>query len=395
MKDREATILVVDDNQVNRTILGDLIRVIGHKPVLLENGEQALNRIYQKPSPDLVLLDIMMPGVDGYEVLERVKSDKFLLMLPIIMITAVDDMESQIRCIEKGADDYIIKPFNSILLKARINALLDKKRLYEQEQQFNFWIAESYQKLQKAESVRDSLFHMIVHDLNNPLCVIQGQAELLQIMGEKELTPQKVRDISSLIINAADSMAGMTRQILDVASLEDNNLPVRLELFNLNDVISEVSGLYGGRLDETGGSLHVDAEQPLQVFADRQLVQRILHNLITNSLKYTKSHEPARISITARKQDDTVSLAVSDNGMGIAPEDQEKIFNRFYRAGNRKTAGIKGLGLGLTFCKLAAEAMHGSIAVASEPDRGATFTLTLPASPPARSRASDSRPVSP
>lgn len=131
----KASILIVDDNEVNRKLLNDMTLALGHKPVLAENGLSAMAHM-KKELPDLVLLDILMPEMDGYEVLERMKSDDSTRHLPVIMISAVDQMESIVRCIEKGADDYIIKPFDSTLLKARIGASLEKKQLRDREEAY-------------------------------------------------------------------------------------------------------------------------------------------------------------------------------------------------------------------------------------------------------------------
>ncbi len=379
MESKQATILIVDDNKVNRTILRDLISVIGHKPQLAEDGETALARIFQRPHPDMILLDIMMPGVDGYDVLGKVKEDKFLRLLPIIMITAVDDIESQIRCIEKGADDYIIKPFNSILLKARIDALLEKKRLYEQEQQFNLWLAESYQKLQKAEAARDSLFQMIVHDLNNPIHVIMGQAQVLRMDPHQQLNPEQLQNSLGIIATAAKQLGGLTNQILDVAGLEENKMPVESEEFDLAKLIDETKEMYSAELGQVGGTLSTEFDGPVNILADRRLVQRLLQNLLANSLKFTKPNGIPHIILKARTGQKNVVFSVTDNGPGIARKFHIDVFSRFFRVESGEAASVKGLGLGLTFCKLAAEAMNGHISLESQENHGATFTITLPA----------------
>ncbi len=376
--EKPATILIVDDNQVNRKILQDLITVLGHKPILAEDGAAALDRIYQKPHPDLVLLDIMMPRLDGYEVLDKVKKDKFLRLLPIIMITAVDDIESQIRCIEKGADDYIIKPFNSILLKARINALLEKKRLYEKEQQFNLWLAESYQQLQKAQAARDSLFHMIVHDLNNPICIVLNQAQMLQVLREQDCTLEKISSFADVLVHAARQMQHLTQHILDVASLENNNMPVHLEDFDLGALLEELASSVP-QLQDQEGQLHLDYQNQLYVHGDRILLMRVLQNLLTNAIKFIVPPTLPRITIVATRTNNHVRIKVTDNGPGINPEDQQYIFQRFFRSDDPEKKKVKGLGLGLTFCKLAVEAMNGSITVQSMPGQGTTFSIDLPA----------------
>ena len=137
----KASILIVDDNEVNRNLLNDMILALGHKPVLVENGLSALAHM-KRELPDLVLLDILMPEMDGYEVLDRIKNDSAMKYLPIIMISAVDQMDSIVRCVEKGADDYIVKPYDATLLRARIEASLEKKRLRDAEEAYRIKVEE-------------------------------------------------------------------------------------------------------------------------------------------------------------------------------------------------------------------------------------------------------------
>ncbi|MFQ5432860.1 MAG: HD domain-containing phosphohydrolase [Nitrospinota bacterium] len=143
-----ASILIVDDIEVNRTILKDIIIALGHTPILAENGLSALAQM-KKRLPDLVLLDILMPEMDGHEVMSRMKGDAALRNIPIIIISAVDQTESVVSCIEKGADDYMIKPFNGTFLKARIGASLEKKRLRDSEEKYRLQIEDSNQNLEK------------------------------------------------------------------------------------------------------------------------------------------------------------------------------------------------------------------------------------------------------
>lgn len=377
-QEKQAIILIVDDNMVNRTILRDLITVLGHKSEEASSGEEALARIFRKPHPDMILLDIMMPGIDGYDVLDKVKADKFLRLLPVIMITAVDDVESQIRCIEKGADDYILKPFNSVLLRARIDALLEKKRLYEQEQKFNLWLAESYQKLQKAEAARDSLLNMILHDLNNPITVIQGHAQLLVKGVEDKGREVDVVKRAKVIEEATGQLRGLTSQILDVAGLETQSLSVDIEPVSVCRVVEKAVNFYAIDVEQAGGSLSVEGKSQLEVLADKSLLTRLLQNVIVNSIKYTTPHTVPEIKVQIFDDGFKARIEISDNGPGIAPKYHEDVFSKFFRVNGGKKDSIKGLGMGLAFCKLAMEAMSGEIHILSSGRKGTTVVVSLP-----------------
>lgn len=143
-----AKILIVDDNETNRNILNDWVTALGHKPILSENGLSALALLGKEPL-DIVLLDMVMPEMNGYEVLNRIKGDTSLRHIPVIMITAIDDIENVARCIEKGADDYLTKPFNPTLLRARINACVMKKRLHDQEEEYRHKVEDYNLNLEK------------------------------------------------------------------------------------------------------------------------------------------------------------------------------------------------------------------------------------------------------
>ncbi|MBM4053241.1 MAG: response regulator [Planctomycetes bacterium] len=172
-------ILIVDDNEINRNVLNGLVLGLGHAPFLAENGKSAMMMI-EKRLPDLILLDILMPELNGYEVLGLLKKDKNLRHIPVIVISAVDEIDSVVRCIEKGADDYLVKPFNPTLLKARIGSCLEKKLLRDNEKKLHEKLERSYHELKKLEQARDAMVHMIVHDLRNNVTTIMGYAQLIQ-----------------------------------------------------------------------------------------------------------------------------------------------------------------------------------------------------------------------
>ena len=370
-------ILIVDDEELNRELLEDLVVSFGHKPEMAEDGVEAIAKL--KLDIDLVLLDVMMPRMDGFEVLKHMKADSSLRHIPVIMISALDEMKSVVRCIEKGADEYLTKPFNSKLLKARIGACLEKKHLRDREQQLHAELLESYEALQKAEQARDALFHMIVHDLKNPLTGMLGFAELLLIKANQDnLDKETLINGLQPIFSSAEQMSSLINSILDISKLEADEMPVSLTAVNGLQLIKDLCGQFGPQAEGMGVNLSFEAESDaIMIRADKELLSRILQNLLTNAFKHTATG--TNVTVSVKRHDSNVVFCVADNGPGIPEEYRDKIFGKFFQI-ETDTKGKKyGVGLGLAFCKMAAEAQGGSIWVESQHGKGSTFKVSLEA----------------
>ncbi|MBC7814684.1 MAG: response regulator [Burkholderiales bacterium] len=175
--EQQSHVLVVDDNEMNRDMLTRRLTRQGCIVAIAENGYQALEMIQaQAAELDLILLDIMMPKLNGYQVLEQLKADPQLQHIPVIVISAVDDLESVVRCIEMGAEDYLFKPFNPVLLKARIGASLDKKRLRDQERAYT---EQMYAAMQEAQAVKSDFLTLVAQELEVPVSTIRAHLERL------------------------------------------------------------------------------------------------------------------------------------------------------------------------------------------------------------------------
>lgn len=373
---KQATILIVDDNEMNRDVLEGLIESLEHKSVSAVSGREALELLGRKSQPDLVLLDILMPEMDGYEVLQFIKNDNNLCAIPVIMISVVDEMESVVKCIKAGAEDYLIKPFNAILLKARINACLEKKRHYDEEQKFNFWLAESYQKLQKAEQTRDALFQMIVHDMNNPLTVVMGELDRLRFRDEAAMQNKSCSSGLKNIDTAARQIHGLVKCILDISEMEQGEIQVSKGTLDAVELVQGIFRQYQHEVSSNGGTLSLVAlETKVLCHADKSLLTRIVQNLLVNAIRYGMTNPDPVIGLSVEQAGNTIRICVRDNGPGIPEQYMKKIFSKFFQVDHSK----KGLGLGLTFCEMAAKAMGGSLVVENIPVGGCEFCLILAA----------------
>jgi two-component system sensor histidine kinase/response regulator len=363
-------LLVVDDDAANRDVLSRRLVRQGHRVATASSGAEALQLMHDTAF-DVVLLDIMMPDLDGYEVLGRIKNDEALRHVPVIMISAIDDVQSVVRCIEAGADDYLAKPFDPTLLKARIGASLEKKRGRDRESVLYAELQKNYERLQEVEKLRDDMRNMIVHDLRTPLTSVIVGVEMLGSHGELS---EMQRDMISIAATSGKTLLGMINDLLDVEKMESGTMllqytPLTAETL-ITAALDQVSSL--AEMDQT--TLVSDVAAGLPPFSgDENKLSRTLVNLIANAIKFTRA---GTVTITAFQPDaDSIRFAVRDTGSGIPAEAFERIFEKFGQldAGHRV-----GTGLGLAFCKLAVEAHGGRIEVESTPGTGSMFSFTIP-----------------
>ena len=293
------------------------------------------------------------------------------------MISAVDGIDSVVRCIGQGAVDYLVKPFNSTLLETRIESCLEKKRLRDRETQMYAELKEiheklkmNYEALQKAEQARDAMSHMIIHDLRSPLTTIQGFTQIMQHhKDEKTMTNYIPR-----ILSATNNMSILIKSILDISKLETEKMPVSLVSLNMLQLINDIYEPFIPQADEQGIQLSVESESSkIIAMADKELISRVLQNLINNGLKHTRNH--VKISVSA--QDNSVIISITDNGPGIPEKYKTRIFDKYFQIEAGKDRKKYGIGLGLAFCKMAIEAQDGKIRVESEEGKGSSFKINL------------------
>ena len=371
------TLLVVDDQAMNRDVLSRRLRRQGHTVVTASNGREALQAM-RETAFDLVLLDIMMPDMDGYEVLRRLKSDGSLQHIPVVMISAVDELQSVVRCIAAGAEDYLAKPFDPTLLQARIGASLEKKRSRDRETLLFDELQRNYKRLQEAEKLRDDLRNMIVHDLRSPLTAVIASVDLL---GRENGLDAMQREMIAVAAGGGRTLLGMINDLLDVEKMEAGMMALRYEDLSAATLVSNAIADIRSLAEASETSLVTVFEEGLTPFAgDANKLGRTLVNLIANAIRFTPG---GTVTITAGADDGrNIRFAVADTGRGIPSDAFERIFEKF---GQVDAESRVGTGLGLAFCKLAVEAHGGRITVASTLGAGSTFSFTVPVRAPERS----------
>jgi signal transduction histidine kinase len=343
-------ILIVDDTPANVLLLVRMLTERGYKPHPVLSGKLALQAARMEP-PDLILLDIAMPEMNGYEVCEQLKADAALKDIPVIFISALTETIDKVKAFRVGGVDYVTKPFQFEEVYARVQTHLQLRRL---------------------EILRDDLTHMLIHDLRNPLSVIIFFLEILARREAKNLSAE-TQALVAVARGSAENIRNMIASILNVSKIEAGEIKLQRESCDLvaliRDVMAATRPLPGNR------TLTLDAtESSLTTMSDVGLIRRVLQNLLSNALKYTPNGGDIRIVATLFH--DEIRIAITDVGPGIAPEYHQRIFEKFGQVEDRNSR--LGTGLGLTFCKLAIESHGGRIGVESEVGKGSTFWFTLP-----------------
>jgi signal transduction histidine kinase len=362
-----APILVVDDEPLNLAAL-DQILSPSYALVFANNGADGIAAA-RKHGPELILLDIQMPGLDGYEVCRTLKQEEGLAHIPVIFLSAFTDARSKVLAFEVGGSDYVPKPFSADEVLARIKTHL--KVLGAERQQ-----RESYERLKAAEALRDNLVHMMVHDLRSPLMAMMASLEVLEEESGARLPPRSLATLGKAR-SATRRMAQMVTTVLDLSKLEAGQMALKLQPCDLADLLQEVVDTHR----ELAGArrLVLEVPAPVSVKADRDLLFRVFQNLISNAIKFTP--EAKEIRIHAEEAEGWAQIRFIDQGPGILPQDRDRIFQKFGQVGGNGQPGWASTGLGLPFCKLAVEAHQGTLGLDSAAGAGACFLLRLPTRP--------------
>ncbi|OGG52062.1 MAG: hypothetical protein A3F84_18375 [Candidatus Handelsmanbacteria bacterium RIFCSPLOWO2_12_FULL_64_10] len=368
-----SNILVVDDTPENLQVLSGMLKGQGYRVRPVPSGRLALQAARNDP-PDLILLDINMPEMNGYEVCERLKLDERLRPIPVIFISVLNETADKLKAFRVGGVDYVTKPFQFEEVEARVGAHLKLRGLQVELGRQNHRLQESYDKLCDLESLRDNLCHMIVHDLRTPLTAVKGFMQLLEMTDGQNLS-EGGRESVRKATGATETLVEMVSSLLDVSRMESGEMKLSLSECDLvsvaRDVLGKMESLRGGRTL----SLAMKEERIL-LTCDSDLISRTLQNLLGNALKFTPPDGEVRVGIEPGVG--TVRVFVADNGPGIPPEYHKKIFEKFGQVEARSQRQKHSTGLGLTFCKLAVEAHGGQIGVDSEVGKGSTFWFVLP-----------------
>ena len=360
-----ASVLIVDDTIDNLRLLSELLGQQGYEVRAVTSGRQALLAVEHDP-PDLILLDITMPEMDGFEVCRRLRESERSRDVPVVFLTAVTDTADKVRAFETGGVDYVTKPFQFEEVLARVRTHVALRRTQAE-------LTDSYRRLRALEQLRDDLVHMVVHDMRSPLTALRISLTLLK----RHHAPggdESVRDLDAAI-ESVGVLNRMANELLDVSRLEEGRMPIDRRPWNLTDIAQDVRAAIG--VMDLDRAIEINSAHTVQLICDGGLVKRVLENLVGNAIRHTPPGSPMWISIANRHGH--VRVAVEDEGPGVPPEARTRIFEKFGTVEARHEKTYHSTGLGLAFCKLAVEAHGGTIGVEPRLPVGSCFWFELPA----------------
>ncbi|OQW91805.1 MAG: hypothetical protein BWK79_16100 [Beggiatoa sp. IS2] len=356
-----STILIVDDELSMRMQIESMLQEEGYTLKSVASGRELLEQLPLTP-PDLILLDVVMPDLDGFEVCRRIRNDKRFQHIPIIFVTVLDSKKVLTHAMSAGADDFLQKPINKLELCARVRSLLRIKHQYDE--------------LEVALHSREELSNMIVHDMSSLITSILLHATLLK---EKVIDNDTLAHLD-MIYTAADHLDSFVNDMLMVAKMEQCKLRLHPNLVNVNQLILEAEKHFNIIAHSKGIQLRMELPTPdLNRVIDSNLFRRVISNLLANALQYSPPGSSVMLRLTAQENADSQShfrLQVIDEGLGIPEKYWQRIFEKF-EVVHLKHEGVSQIGLGLTFCKMAIDAHGGKIFVEPNFPQGSIFVVEI------------------
>ena len=380
--DAPSRVLIVDDERRNVELLKVLLAPEGYLLLTATSGEEALNLLTDQ-KPDLILLDVMMPGMDGYAVAGKIKENPATRNIPVIMLTALDDRNARMLGLNAGAEDFLTKPVDRAELCVRVRNLLRLKTYGDKLRVAHAALAvalteagEARRMAEHANNAKTQFLRSMSHELRTPLNAISGYTEILEMGIRGAVNPAQVKDLGR-IKRAAAYLLRLINDVLTIARLEGAR-PLHLISIAVNPVLAEVEGLCILQAKANGLTLSVAAcEHEIFATADAERFQQILLNLITNAIKFTP--KGGTIGVTCDDATGAVRVRVNDTGVGVRLLDIERVFEPFVQVDRHLTTETQqGVGLGLSISRELARAMSGDLTLESAEGIGSTFTLTLP-----------------
>jgi two-component system sensor histidine kinase/response regulator len=369
MAELQAKILVVDDEiRVIKRVEALLIPQ-SYEVIAASNGEEAL-QLAQQERPDLILLDVLMPVLDGFEVCRRLKDNAETCLTPVVFMTVLQEVGDRVKGLEAGADDFLTKPVHRDELLARIRTSLRLKQTIDHK------VRSLHRQLQEVTERGTQFVTSMSHELRTQLDVIIGFSEVLQEQSCGTLNPQQ-EEYLNYILTGGNHLLDLINGLLDLAKIEAGKVDLQLEEMHLKSLLEENLELIQGRALAHDITLSLEVADDVDtIVGDKRKVKQIVFNLLSNALKFAP--DKGKAGIKATKSADGVQIAVWDTGAGIAPEGQLWIFEEFQQVSHEQATPTIGTGLGLALAKKFVELHGGTIGLESSPGQGNTLIFSLP-----------------
>jgi len=366
-------IFIIDDAKANILLISHVLKSVGYEVFSATSGMEALQRI-DEIKPDLVLLDIVMPGMSGYKVIEELKKSKHK-NIPIIFLSALTDSENKIDAFKAGAVDYINKPFNKGEVLERIKTHL-KIRRFEIERKEHINILKNREiELRQLNKNKDALIRIVSHDIKNPLTGIMGLISIL--LNDDSITYEERKEILNVMQNSSEKLLDLVKKILDDEANHTNSSKLVLSETNLGELVQKVIELNKAKARLKNIELKCEISSPNIVCnLDYRKIETTLINLVSNALKFTLSN--GSVTIRVDKTEDSILIQIQDTGIGIPAPMVDSFFELDKLNSTIGTDNEVGTGLGINIVKSNVDLHKGKIWLETEEEVGTTFFIELP-----------------
>lgn len=372
----KSLILLVDDTQANLRLLSHVLKKEGYNYLEATNGLEAIE-LAEKHEPDLILLDIMMPGLDGFEVIKRIKKIDLLSDVPIIFLSSLTETDDKVQGFKYGGVDYITKPFQKEETLARIRTHLKIRFLQKQLNDRIKVLRDREVQLSRLNQKKDDLVRMVSHDIKNPLTGIIGLVKLMR--DSDKISAEEQTQMLSVIEESGTNLLNLVREVLDRESNKMETEEIEYADIQFSDLIERVISMNKAKAVVKNISLTYSVTpRKLKVRIDPNKIEIVINNLVSNALKFTPSDGKSKVHADVKRDGNDLIISVTDTGIGIPEKMQKDLFKDTKKLSRIGTSGEVGTGLGLDIVQLYVELHGGEIWVESEIDKGTTFFIKLP-----------------